>query len=169
MDFFELISARYSVRAYKPDPIPDTLLAQVLEAARLAPTAANRQPFTLIVLRTAGRQEELRRIYHRDWFASAPLVIAACGEPAAAWVRRDGRNYVDVDVAIAMDHLILAAAALGLGTCWVAAFDPDAAREVLRLPAAVEPIAFTPLGYPADTPRPKVRKPLGELVRHEGL
>ncbi len=167
MDFFELISARYSVRAYKPDPIPDTLLAQVLEAARLAPTAANRQPFTLIVLRTAGRQEELRRIYHRDWFASAPLVIAACGEPAAAWVRRDGRNYVDVDVAIAMDHLILAAAALGLGTCWVAAFDPDAAREVLRLPAAVEPIAFTPLGYPADTLRPKERKPLADLVRYE--
>lgn len=167
MDFFELISARYSVRAYKPDPVPDALVAQVLEAARLAPTAANRQPFTLIVLRTAGRQEELRRIYHRDWFASAPLVIAACGEPAAAWVRRDGRNYVDVDVAIAMDHLILAAAALGLGTCWVAAFDPDAAREVLRLPAAMEPIAFTPLGYPADTLRPKERKPLADLVRYE--
>lgn len=167
MDFFELISARYSVRAYKPDPVPDALLEQVLEAARLAPTAANRQAFALIVLHTAGRQEELRRIYHRDWFASAPLVIAACGEPAAAWVRRDRKNYVDVDVAIAMDHLILAAAALGLGTCWVAAFDPDAAREVLRLPRTVEPIAFTPLGYPADVSRPKERKPLADLVRYE--
>lgn len=167
MDFFELISARYSVRAYKPDPVPDALLTQVLEAARLAPTASNRQPFGLIVLRTAGRQEELRRIYHRDWFASAPLVIAACSEPAAAWVRRDSKNYSDVDVTIAMDHLILAATAVGLGTCWVAAFDPAAAREVLRLPAEVEPIAFTPLGYPADTLRPKERKPLADLVRYE--
>jgi len=167
MDFFELIAARYSVRAYKPDPVPDALLAQVLEASRLAPTASNRQPFTLIVLRTAGRQEELRRIYHRDWFASAPLVIAACGAPAAAWVRRDGKNYVDVDVTIAMDHLILAAAAVGLGTCWVAAFDPAAARGVLRLPPEVEPIAFTPVGYPADVLRPKERKPLADLVRYE--
>lgn len=167
MDFFELISARYSVRAYRPDPVPEALLAQVLDAARLAPTAANRQPFDLIVLRTAGRQAELGRIYHRGWFASAPLVIAACGEPGAAWVRRDGKNYVDVDVAIVMDHLILAAAAVGLGTCWVAAFDPAAAREVLHLPRTVEPIAFTPLGYPADAPRPKERKPLVDLVRYE--
>jgi len=155
------------VRAYKPDPVPDALLAQVLDAARLAPTAANRQPFTFIVLHTAGREAELRRIYHRDWFASAPLVIAACAEPAAAWVRSDRKNYADVDVAIALDHLILAAAALGLGACWVAAFDPAAAREVLGLPPSVDPIAFTPLGYPADVPRPKERKPLADLVRYE--
>ncbi len=167
MDFFDLIGARYSVRAYEPDPVPDALLARVLEAARLAPTAANRQPFTLIVLRTAGRQTELKRFYNRDWFVSAPLIISACAWPSAAWVRRDGKNYADVDVAIALDHLVLAATELGLGTCWVAAFDPAAAREVLCLPAAVEPIAFTPLGYPADGLRPKERKPLGDLVRYE--
>jgi nitroreductase len=167
MDFLELIAARYSVRAYKPDPVPDALLTQVLEAARLAPTASNRQPFTLIVLRTAGRQTELKRVYDRDWFVSAPLVIAACGLPGQAWVRRDGKNYVDVDVAIALDHLILAATDLGLGTCWVAAFDPAAAREVLCLPDAVEPIAFTPLGYPAANIRPKERKPLANLVRYQ--
>jgi nitroreductase len=79
----------------------------------------------------------------------------------------DGKNYNDVDVAIAMDHLILAAADLGLGTCWVAAFDPAAARAVLNLPPGVEPVAFTPLGYPADEPRPKTRKALAELVRYE--
>src|SRR5450759_226806 len=167
VNFFELIAARYSVRAYKPDPVPDALLAQVLEAARLAPTAANRQPFMLIVLRTAGRQTELKRVYNQDWFVGAPLVIAACGLPGQAWVRRDGKNYMDVDVTIALDHLILAATDLGLGTCWVAAFDPAAARELLRLPDTVEPIAFTPLGYPADDLRPKERKPLAELVRYE--
>jgi nitroreductase len=167
MDFSELIQRRYSVRAYKPDPVEEEKLAQVLEAARLAPTAANRQPFQLIVIRTAGREAELERIYGRAWFTQAPLVICACGIPSQGWVRgSDGKNYTDVDVAIVMDHLILAAADLGLGTCWVAAFNPTAAREVLGLPDGVEPIAFTPLGYPADEPRPKKRKPLSDLVRY---
>jgi nitroreductase len=167
MQFSELIRKRYSVRAYKPDPVEDEKLQQVLEAARLAPTAANRQPFQLIVIHTAGREAELRHIYGRDWFVQAPLVICACGTPAKGWVRGDGKSYCDIDVAIAMDHLILAAADLGLGTCWIGAFDPAAAREVLGLPDGVEPIAFTPLGYPADQPRAKKRKPLSDLVRHE--
>ena len=167
MEFSELIKKRYSVRAYKPDLVEDEVLNQVLEAARLAPTAANRQPFQLVVIHTAGREAELKRIYPRDWFVEAPLVICACGIPAQGWTRRDGKNYTDVDVAIVMDHLILAAASLGLGTCWIAAFDPTAAREILGLPDGVEPIAFTPLGYPADQLRPKKRKALSELVRYE--
>jgi nitroreductase len=167
MDFFELVQKRYSVRAYKPDPVEDDKLGQVLEAARLAPTASNRQPFQIIVIHTAGREADLRRIYGRSWFAQAPLLIAICALPAQGWVRRDGKNYADVDVAIAMDHLILAATSLGLGTCWVAAFDPAAAREVLHLPADAEPIVFTPLGYPADQPGSKARKALSELVRYE--
>ena len=167
MEFSELVQKRYSVRAYRPVPVEEDRLHQVLEAARLAPSASNRQPFKIIVIRTAGRETELRRIYDKNWFVQAPLIIAACGIPAQNWIRRDGKNYNDVDVTIAMDHLILAAASLGLGTCWIAAFDPAAAREVLRLPAGVEPIAFTPLGYPADTPRPKERKALSELVRYE--
>ena len=167
MEFAKLIEARYSVRKYRPDPVEDEKLQQVLEAARLAPTAANRQAFRLVVIRTGGREEELRRVYARPFFVEAPLVIAACGIPGDNWVRSDGRNYVDVDVAIVMDHLILAAADLGLGTCWVGAFDPATAREVLGLPDDVEPLAFTPLGYPADEPGPKKRKPLADLVRHE--
>lgn len=168
MDTLETIANRYSVRAYRPEPVEPEKLAAVLEAARLAPTACNLQPFQLLVIRTEGRREELARIYHRPWFADAPLVIGICSLPGAGWRRRDGKSYADVDAAIVMDHLILAATALGLGTCWVAAFDPSAAREVLHLPADVEPLAFTPLGYPADERRPKSRKPLGELVRHEG-
>ena len=167
MDFSNLSRQRYSVRAYKSDPVDDSKLQQVLEAARLAPTAANRQPFQLIVIHTAGRQAEIKRLYHREWFSQAPLVIGICVLPGPAWVRRDGKNYADVDATIAMDHLILAATDIGLGTCWVAAFDPAAAREILRLPNDVEPVAFTPLGYPADQPKPKERKPLAELVRYE--
>jgi len=167
MEFSELIARRYSVRAYRPDPVDDDKLQRVLQAARLAPTAANRQPFQIIVIHTAGRKAELNRIYNKDWFVQAPLVICACGTLDRGWTRRDGKNYTDVDVAIVMDHLILAAADAGLGTCWVGAFDPIAARQVLGLPDGVEPIAFTPLGYPADQPEPKKRKPLSELVRYE--
>jgi len=167
MEFTDLIQKRYSARAYKPDPVEDEKLQQVLEAMRLAPSADNRQPFQFIVIHTRGREAELRRIYSRAWFVDAPLVVCACGISARGWARRDGKNYNDVDVAIAMDHLVLAAANLGLGTCWIAAFDPQAAREVLGLPAGVEPVAFTPLGYPADRPGRKERKPLPELVRYE--
>ncbi len=167
MDFAQLIETRYSVRAYKPDAVEEDKLNQVLQAACLAPTAANRQSFQIIVIHTAGREEELKRIYGRDWFVQAPLVICACGLPAGNWTRGDGKNYNDVDVAIVMDHLILAAADLGLGTCWIGAFDPVEARQLLGLPEGVEPVAFTPLGYPADQPRPKKRKVLSELVRYE--
>lgn len=168
MDFKRLIRSRYSVRAYKPDPVEDKKLQQVLEAAQLAPTAANRQPFRLIVIHTEGREEELNRIYRKEWFVQPPLVIGIVGVPGEGWVRReDGRNYTDIDVAIAMDHLILAAANLGLGTCWIGAFDPAAAREVLGLPETAEPLAFTPLGYPADAPKEKKRRPLADLVYTE--
>jgi nitroreductase len=168
MSFQNLIERRYSVRAYKPDPVTEEDLHQVLEAARLAPTAANRQPIRVLVIRTAGREESLKRIYGRDWFARAPLVLLVCGIPEDGWVRSaDEQSYLYVDAAIVMDHMILAATDLGLGTCWIAAFNPAAAREVLGLPEGVEPVVFTPLGYPADQPKPKKRKPLSELVRYE--
>jgi nitroreductase len=167
MEFNELIARRYSVRAYKPDPVEDDKLRMVLEAARMAPTAANRQPFQLIVAHSRGREAEFQRIYHREWFTQAPLIICAVGIPPQSWVRNDNRRYLDVDVAIVMDHLILAAANLGLGTCWIAAFNAEAARQVLCLPDSVEPLIFSPLGYPADQPKPKERKLLNELVRYE--
>jgi nitroreductase len=165
MEFFELIRRRVSVRGYQSRPVEKEILDRVLEAAVVAPTAANRQPFRLIVIPIRGREAGLKRIYPREWFLQAPLVICACAVKSEAWTRRDGKSYADVDVAIALDHLILAAHDLGLGTCWVGAFDPEAAREVLGLESDLEPLAFTPLGYPADEGRPKKRRPLGELVR----
>ncbi|MDP6583206.1 MAG: nitroreductase family protein [Anaerolineales bacterium] len=167
MEFLELARKRYSVRAYKSDPVEDDKLQKILEAARLAPTASNRQPFQLVVIHTKGREEELSRVCRVSWFSQAPIVICICGISSQSCVRRDGKDYCDIDVAIAMDHLILAAADLGLGTCWVAGFHLDAARDVLNLPDDVEPIAFTPLGYPDDQPKEKSRKFVDELVRYE--
>jgi nitroreductase len=167
LEFFKLIESRYSVRSYQPRPVEEEKLAKVLRAAQLAPTAANRQPFRFIVIHTKGREEELRRIYNREWFVSAPIVIAACAVFAEGWQSRDGKNYSEVDTTIAMDHLILSAHDLGLGTCWVAAFDVPAAKEILGLPADVDPIVFTPLGYPADKPKDRMRKGIGEIVRYQ--
>jgi nitroreductase len=166
-DLGDLVKRRYSVRAYKPDPVAEEDLEQILEDACLAPTAANRQAFQLIVIHTGGRTEELRQIYDRGWFVQAPIVICACAVLEESWVRSDGKNYADVDVAIVMDHLILSATDRGLGTCWIGAFNRDVACEVLGLPEGVEPIALTPLGYAADEPREKRRKPVSELVRYE--
>ena len=167
MEFLELVKKRYSCRAYRSDPVEDDKLRQVLEAARLAPTACNLQPFQLIVIHTKGREAELRRIYSSSWFTQAPIIICACSVPSESWRRRDSKSYSDVDVTIAMDHLILAATNLGLGTCWVGAFNPDSARKILGLPDDAEPIAFTPIGYPADRPGRKSRKSFDELVHYE--
>jgi nitroreductase len=167
MDFNELASKRYSVRAYKHNPIGKEKLSKVLNAARLAPTANNRQPFQIIVIHTKGREPELLSIYQREWFVQAPLILCVCGLPSIAWKRRDGRQYLDVDIAIVIDHMVLAATDIGLGTCIIAAFDATNARRVLSIPDDVEPILFTPLGYPADSSGIKKRKSLEELVRYE--
>ncbi|MDQ7841827.1 MAG: nitroreductase family protein, partial [bacterium] len=106
--------------------------------------------------------------YLAHLFSYGSLVIAVCAISSQAWVRESDRfNARLIDAAIVADHLILAAANLGLGTCWIAAFNVEAARSVLQLPEEVEPVIFTPLGYPADQPGPKIRKPLVELVRYE--
>jgi len=165
MGFGELVRARYSVRAYDRTPVDEAALARILETVRMAPTAANRQAFRVIVTRTAGQERELGRIYDRYWFVGAPLVLAVCAVPDEGWVRAvDGWQAAGVDATIAMTHLLLAAAEEGLGTCWVASFDPAAAVEVLGLPDGVVPWAFTPLGHPADARPTKERRPLEELV-----
>jgi nitroreductase len=165
MDFYETIKLRRSIRAYKMDPVEDDKLVRILNAARLAPTAANKQPFSLIVIKNEQVKHKLKDAYSQEWFYTAPVIICACALPDTAWKRNDGRGYVDVDVAIAMDHLILAASAEGLGTCWIAAFKPEVVKDVLSIPDNLEPLILTPLGYPEIIPEPTFRKSLGEIVR----
>ncbi|GAX60523.1 nitroreductase [Candidatus Scalindua japonica] len=165
MDFYETIKTRRSIRAYKEGPVEDDKLKRILNAARLAPTAANRQPFSLVVVKAEEVKNKLIDAYSQEWFFTAPVIICACASPGTAWKRNDGKVYVDVDVAIAMDHLILAAHAEGLGTCWIAAFKPDVVKDVLSIPDNLEPLILTPLGYPKVIPEPTFRKPLDEMVR----
>jgi len=167
MDFYEVLRTRRSIRKYKRAPVEEEKLERILEAVRIAPSAANFQPWHFIVVKDESVKHALKEAYGREWFTAAPVIVCACGEPAKAWVRRDGKSYVDVDVSIAFEHLILAAAAEGLGTCWIGAFDPAAVRKALGLPEGIEPIAMTPLGYPDEAPRPFSRKSRDEIVRQD--
>jgi nitroreductase len=163
-DFLDLVKRRYSVRSYRPDPVPRDVLERVLEAARLAPTAANRQPWHMIIVDRPELMQKLAEAYAGAWFAQAPVALIMCLDHGAGWVRKaDGRSYIEVDAAIAMDHLILAAAEQGLGTCWIAAFKPEVIRKLFLLPTGIEPFLLTPLGYTDSEPPPKRRKPPEQL------
>ena len=138
--FLELAEKRRSVRAYKPDEVPEELVQTVLEAGRLAPSACNKQPWRFLVVRSETGRRALGAAYAREWFWKAPVVIAVCILPKEAWTRSyDGQNYAMVDGTLAMDHMTLAAAELGLGTCWIGAFDPAAVREAYATALADEP------------------------------
>jgi nitroreductase len=168
MSFLELAKKRYSVRNYLDKPIEKDKLLQVLEAGRMAPSAVNFQPWHFIIVEDPNIKDQLYTVYSRDWIKSAPAIIVACGDHQKAWRRADGKSFTDVDVAIAMDHMTLAAADLGLGTCWVCAFNSAQSHKILQLPSHMEIIGLLPIGYPADAAdlerHGTKRKPLDEIV-----
>jgi nitroreductase len=168
VDFSQLIQARRSVRRYLVRPVEEEKLDLILEAARLAPTADNRQPFRVIVVRDQAERAALAAAYSRKWFYTAPIILVVCGVPSEVWVRFDGFDSLVTDAAIVTDHLTLQATDVGLGTCWIADFDPKAARQALHLPDYLVPLFLTPLGYPAAGARPKKRRSRDELVYWDG-
>lgn len=163
---------RSSVRDFADRNVEKEKLDYILEAARLAPSAVNFQPWTFIVIRQETNRKKLQQCYNRDWFKTAPVYIVACGDRNESWVRQsDSKNHCDIDVAIAVEHLCLAATAQGIGTCWVCNFDTRLCRETLGLPEHVEPIAIIPVGYPnlqdTGTEVSKKRKAINEIVKWE--
>ncbi len=165
MSFLKLIEDRYSVRGYLDKPVEEEKLNQILEAARIAPTAANKQAFKVVVIPTSKYKEQLKKLYGNSWFIEAPIVLGIYAIPSKNWVRKDGVNYAHVDAAIVADHIILTATHLGLGTCWIGAFDTEIAKELVSQ-EGLEAVAFTPIGYgnPDAPKRDKVRKSLEDLV-----
>jgi nitroreductase len=162
--FLDLVKKRYSVRCYQDTPVDEALLLKILETASLAPSACNNQPWVFIVIRKEEGRRNLAKVYERPWFLEAPVIVSLCCDLSKSWKRKDGKNFGDIDVAIAMDHITIAAAEAGLGTCWIGNFDIAEARRVLEVPQHIEPVVFTPLGYPAIEPVPKRRKSLDEIV-----
>ena len=174
MQFLQLAKQRFSVRNFKPDPVSEKDLNYVLEAGRIAPSAVNYQPWQFIVIKEKENLEGVYKLYHREWFNTAPVVIILIADHNQSWKRAsDRKDHADIDVAIAADHITLAAADKGLGTCWVCNFDKQKIIEYFNLPAHLEPVVILPLGYPvekADTERHSgKRKSLKEIIHWERI
>lgn len=165
----DAIKTRRSVRRYKSAPVPENLLKEVLNAARMAPSADNAQPWKIIVVREEEMKLRLAAASNGQKFiAQAPLVLVVCGLPDEAFPTIGGYMSSDViDVSIAVDHLTLAAHALGLGTCWIGWFKEEKVKELLGIPEDVKVVALTPLGYPDETPERTSRKSLESLVAYD--
>ena len=169
MKFSELILLRRSVRLFSSRPVSREDLLEVLEAARVAPSACNNQPLRFIVVTERAELDELAGAYPRDWFRGAPAVIVVCSDHQKSFHRADGKDHADLDAAIAADHMTLAAAERGLGTCWICAFDADRVRRQLALPDHLEPVILLPVGHPEEplnvAAHQSPRKPLDNLVQ----
>ena len=168
MDVYTAISTRKSVRAYEDRDVPDEVLTRLLEATRLAPSASNRQEWRFVVARDPDTRQRLMRAARGQRFVGqAPVVLACCAETDEHLMPCGQLSY-PIDVAIAVDHLTLCAAAEGLGSCWIGAFDEPQVKDILAIPPAVRVVALLPLGYPQDpAPVAKSRFPLEELVKYE--
>lgn len=167
-ELYALAQQRFSCRSYADTPVPEDTLMAVLDVARLAPSACNRQPWMFIIADSADEREAVVESYPREWIKNAPVYIIACGMHDQAWHRpSDGKDHTDVDVSIAVEHLCLAATSMHLATCWVCNFDADVIRKAFNLPENMEPEAIIPLGYPAEgTQIPvKTRHHLADIVR----
>jgi len=171
MDFLEIAKRRYSCRSFKPDAVENDKLMKVLEAARIAPSAVNYQPWHFYVIQLPENKEKIAEAYHREWMKAAPVIIVACGNKHISWKRSDGKEHMEIDISIAIDHITLEATDLGLATCWICNFHPRKIKEILNLPSYIEPIALIPLGYPTDVPdinrHATKRKTLQDIVTWE--
>ena len=165
MNFLELVKNRYSCRAYKSQNVEKEKLDYILECVRLAPSAVNKQPWRFRIVSNDVEKAKLQQCYSRDWFNSAPVYIVASILHDEEWVRRDGKHHGDIDIAIAVEHLCLAATEQGLATCWVCNFDAALCKELFALPDNEEPAVIIPLGYAADDIKPKIRKAIDEIVK----
>ena len=164
MDFLELVKNRYSCRSYQPKDVEQDKLDYIMECIRLAPSAVNKQPWKFRIVSSAEDRKKLCQCYDREWFATAPVIVIASILHDEEWVRFDGKHHGDIDIAIAVEHLCLAATEKSLGTCWVCNFDAELCRKEFALEANEEAAVLIPIGYPADEPKEKKRKPIEKIT-----
>lgn len=156
MNFLELTRKRFSARSYKPDSISDEEIGYLIEAARMAPSAVNRQPWHFFIVKSEEYRKKVQECYPREWFKEAPLYIVVCVDESAAWVRgSDNKSHADIDAAIAAEHICLAAADSGLGSCWVCNFDAQMLHQLLNLPANLHAAVILPIGHIREYPEKK--------------
>ena len=177
MDFMNLALKRRSIRKYKPEPVPEDILKYVLGAARIAPSWGNRQCWKYIIVTDESLKKKIvesssppsspvggKPARSRDWIAKAPIIIVGCADPAKSG-NKEGKEYYLLDMGITMEHMMLAAAEQGLGTCWIGGgFDEIVVKEALCIPKEIRVVALTPLGYPDEATEPRPRKNLEEMT-----
>ena len=165
MDFLELVKKRYSCRNYQPTSIEKEKLDYIIACVRFAPSAVNKQPWAFRIISNKEEKEKLRQCYDREWFATAPTYIMASILHDEECVRADGKHHGNIDIAIAVEHLCLAAAEQGLGTCWVCNFDVERCTQLFNIPSNEEVAVLIPIGYAADEAKEKKRKDLKDILR----
>jgi len=176
VEFIDLVRKRRSIRKYKSDPVPEEKLKYVLEAARFAPSWGNRQCWKYIIVTDAALRKKIiertspppidarRPTRPRDWAAQAPIIIVGCADPTKSGNKEEKQYYL-LDMGISMEHMMLAAAEQGLGTCWIGGgFDEAVVKETLGIPKEIRVVALTPLGYPDETTEPRPRNTLEEIT-----
>ncbi|MDD5698850.1 MAG: nitroreductase family protein [Victivallaceae bacterium] len=163
MDFYEVIRKRRSIRSYKSDPIPEAALQRIAEAVHLAPSACNFQPWKIKIVTDPGLRAQISANYTRDWLIQAPAIAVIIGNSKQCWKRFDGTPSVNIDIGIAMEHLILAATAEGLATCWIGAYDMAKMNAVLGVVPPWNVLALSPLGYADQEPTNVPRKPINKI------
>ena len=166
MDIFEILQNRRSIRKYLTKNVEKNKLNKILELASLSPSAMNLQPYAFIVISEKSIIKEISLACNQEW--KAPIIIAVCAFPDRAWKRDDGEEYWKADAAVAMDNISLVAYALGLGTCWIAAFQEEKIKDILQIDPNVRVFALTPVGYPDEKKGPVIkRKSIEDLVHYE--
>lgn len=166
MDFLNLAKERFSARAFSAQAVKEDKVNYLLECAQRAPSACNKQPWHFVVAQTEEARQKVQQCYNREWMRQAPLYIIIYAANDKAWVREeDGKSHADIDAAIAIEHLCLAATAVGLGSCWVCNFNVAALQAAFPIGQEWHPVAILPIGYPANTPvKPSPRKEMNEIV-----
>jgi len=160
----EVIKKRQSVRSFQDKEIPEEILQQILEAGRLAPSAKNTQSRKFIIVKEESLRKKLvPACKNQEFVGEAPIVIAGCATNPD-YIMSNGEHSYPIDLAIAMDHMSLEAASLGLGTCWIGAFYQDQVKEILGVPQNVRIVSLMPVGYPKELGNKTGRKPLSEII-----
>lgn len=162
-----IVTARRAIRNFLPREVEQEKIDYILECVRLAPSAANFQPWYFYIVKSKEAKAAIYQSYTIGNIKGDPMFIIACGDSTKSWKRKiDGKDFIDVDVTIATEHLVLAATEQGLGTCWLAHFNVEKLKELLEIPEHLTPIALLPIGYPqTELPKQPERKSVGEIYK----
>ena len=171
MELSEAIKGRRSIRAFKPQDIPDETVEQLIDVACYAPSAGNTQPWAFVIAKKVETKKKLARAaYNQAFVEEAPVVIVVCADEnrcSMRYGRRGATLYCVQDTAAATQNILLTAYSLGLGSCWVGAFNEKEAKKALKTPEGMRPVAMIPVGYPNKTPSQRNRRPLKQILHHE--